>query len=310
MSILLIKSELDRPDQWRGAFGAAMPDLELRFWPDIGDPAAIDYALLWAPPAGIFARLPNLRILFSIGAGVDHLLSVPTLPRGVPLVRMVDETLTRGMTEFVVYQVLRQFRLMPTYERQQREGIWLQHLQPTAGDVGVGILGMGVLGANAARALAGLGFDVAGWSRTRKDVDGVRSFAGDGERNAFLARTDILVCLLPLTAATRGIVDRDLLHALPRGASLINAARGEQVIEADLLEALDSGQLAEAALDVFASEPLPPGHPFWRHPRVSITPHVASMTLPKTSVAGVVENIRRHRRGEALLHVVDPEAGY
>lgn len=307
---LLFKSDTDRADIWQDAIMKLMPDLDFRIWPEIGDPAEIDYALVWNPPKGELAKLPNLKVIFSMGAGIDHLASDPELPETVPVVRMVDEGLTLGMTEFVVMAVLRHHRRLPEYEAQQREKHWEQLLTPLAPDRKVGILGLGVLGADAAEKLAYLGFDVAGWSRSQKNLPGIESYAGEDGLRAFLRRTEILVCLLPLTESTKGILNSETLGLLPQGASLINVARGGHMVPEDVLAALDSGQLAAATLDVFPEEPLPASSPFWEHPKVLVIPHCASVTLPTTAAAKVVEGIAAHRRGEALQNVVDFDRGY
>lgn len=307
---LLFKSDTDRADIWQDAITKLMPDLDFRVWPEIGDPAEIEYALVWNPPKGELARLPNLKVIFSMGAGIDHLASDPELPKSVPVVRMVDEGLTLGMTEFVVMAVLRHHRRLPEYEAQQRQKRWEQLLTPLAPDRKVGILGLGVLGADAAEKLAYLGFDVAGWSRSQKTLPGIESYAGEEGLRAFLKRTEILVCLLPLTESTKGILNSETLGLLPKGASLINVARGGHMVPEDVLAALDSGQLADATLDVFPEEPLPASSPFWDHPKVLVIPHCASVTLPTTAAAKIAEGISAHRGGEALQNVVDFDRGY
>lgn len=307
---LLVVSAHKNLDDWTAELRRQVPDLELRFLPAFGDPADIEYALVWLPPPGLLASLPNLKVIFSLGAGVDHLLRDPTLP-DVPLVRMVEPGLTEGMTEYVCLHVLRWHRDAPAYEHQQGERVWKQvpH-QRIARERRVGILGLGVLGQDAARALAQLRFDVAGWSRTAKRVEGVTCFHGDAGLPPFLARTEILVCLLPLTPDTENILDAKLFAGLPPGAVVINAARGKLQVEEDLLAALDSGHLAGATLDVFRAEPLPAEHPFWTHPKVTVTPHVAAITQARTGIRHIADAIGRARRGEPLLHLVDRQRGY
>lgn len=307
---LLFKSDTDRIDIWQEALAKLMPDLEVRVWPDVGNAADIEFALVWNPPVGELAKLPNLKAIFSMGAGIDHLASDPDLPEDVPVVRMVDEGLTQGMTEFVVMAVLRHHRRIHDYQTQQRQKHWAQLVTPLAPDRKVGILGLGVLGADSAEKLAYLGFDVAGWSRTQKSLPGVESYSGDEGLRAFLKRTEILVCLLPLTTDTKGILNSANLGLLPHGASLINVARGGHMVPEDVLAALDSGQLAEATLDVFPEEPLPAQSPFWDHPKVLVIPHCASVTLPKTAAENVARGIEAVRKGEALQNVVDFERGY
>ena len=307
---LLFKSELDRADLWAEALRRCDPALEVRVWPEIGQPAEIDYALVWKPPPGLLASLPALKLIFSLGAGVDHLTSDPELPPGVPVLRMVEPGLTGGMTEYVVMSVLMHHRRMVDYAGLQRDKVWEVLPAPLAAERRIGIMGLGVLGAEAAGALTGLGFDVAGWSRTPKSIAGVESFHGEGQLEAFLARSEILVCLLPLTDETRGILNARTFAQLPRGAAVINVGRGDLLAEDDLLQALDGGQVGAATLDVFAAEPLAPEHPFWTHPRVVITPHIASLTVPDSGARAVIDNIRRHEAGTPLHNVADLGRGY
>jgi glyoxylate/hydroxypyruvate reductase A len=306
---LMFLSPDDPAEAWREALRAAIPDLDFRIWPEIGDAAEIDVALVWRPPPGELARYPNLRAILSLGAGIDGLLAQPGLP-DVPIARMVDPSLTRTMTEYVLLATLRHHRQLDHFERAQRAARWSFALPPQAADRRLGVMGLGVLGGAAAASLAAHGFPVAGWSREAKRLAGVESFTGRAGLAAFLARTDILVCLLPLTRDTAGILNAATFAGLPRGACLINVARGTHLVEADLIAALDSGQLAGATLDVFREEPLPPENPLWRHPKVLITPHVASYASPRTGALGVADNIRRARGGRPLLHQVDRDRGY
>ena len=307
---LLFKSDIDRGDTWQSELRRQDPDIDLREWPDIGDSNDIEYALVWQLPRGELRSYPNLKVIFSIGAGIDHLSSDPELPTGVPVVRMVEPGLTSGMTEFVVMSVIYHHRFMLDYLAQQREHVWREIEQVPPAKRRIGIMGMGVLGTDAAGKLAPFGFDLAGWSRTPKELHGVTSFHGEDGFIPFLNRTDILVCLLPLTNQTAGILDARAFAALPRGAAFISVGRGPHVVEKDLLAALDSGQLGGTTLDVFQDEPLPPDSPFWDHPRVVLTPHVASMTIATGACEMVIDNIRRHKAGKPLLHVVDMARGY
>jgi len=270
----------------------------------------IDYALVWRPEPGFLASLPNLKLILSLGAGVDHLLGDPRLPRHLPIVRLVDPHMTDAMSEYVVLQVLRLHRRDLDYRAQQEAGIWRELDQQNAGERRVGILGLGELGQDAARKLRVLGFDVAGWTRSDKTVAGVRSYHGPAGLPSLLARSEILVCLLPLTTETEGILNTRTLALLPKGAALVNAARGAHLVEGDLLDALASGQISAAVLDVFCEEPLPAGHPFWHHPRVIVTPHVAAFTNPATAAPIILDNIRRFEEGRPLANRVDPARGY
>jgi glyoxylate/hydroxypyruvate reductase A len=300
---------MDRFEDWAAALLTELPDLDLRSWPEVGDPADIDVALVWHPPRGELAGYPNLRAILSLGAGVDGILADPGLP-DVPLVRMLDPGLTAGMTEYVTAATLRYHRNLDVYGRTQATGRWVPRTAPAAEDRRVGVLGLGELGGDAARAFARLGFDTEGWSRTPKQIEGVRCRHGPEGLDALLARTEILVCLLPLTEATADILDARLFARLPQGACVINVARGGHLVENDLLAALDSGRLAGATLDVFRTEPLPPDHPFWRHERILVTPHVASMTPPRSAARLVAANIRRLRAGAPLEGLVDRRRGY
>jgi len=307
---LLLKTDIDRGDSWHRAFARLAPDIAVRDWPGAGDAGAIEFALVWAPPRGALKGYPNLKAIFSIGAGIDHLASDPDLPKDVPIVRMVEPGLSAGMVEFVVMSVLYHHRFMVEYAAQQRAKIWREIEQIPTSRRRVGILGLGVLGGAAAGKLREFGFDVAGWSRTAKKRPGIATFHGPRGLSPFLKRSDILICLLPLTPETAGILNARTFAALPHGAALISIGRGGHVVEADLLAALDSGQVGAATLDVFQDEPLPPDSPFWTHERVIVTPHIASMTIAETAAAAVIANIRRIQAGKPPEHVVDLEQGY
>ena len=307
---LLFRSSLDSEARWRPQIARLMPELEIRVWPQVGNRTDIDYALVWQPEPGLLASLPNLKLILSLGAGVDHILGDPQLPRDVPIVRLVDPYMTDAMSEYVVMQVLRLHRQDLGYRAQQEAAIWRELAQKNAAERRIGILGAGALGQDAGRKLRGLGFDIALWSRSAKIVDGLASGAGAAGLPALLRRSEILVCLLPLTAETEGILNMSTFALLPKGAALINAARGGHLIEEDLLAALASGQLSAAVLDVFREEPLRAGHPFWRHPRIVMTPHVAAATHPPTAAPIILDNIRRFEEGRPLLNRVNPARGY
>jgi glyoxylate/hydroxypyruvate reductase len=274
-------------------------------------PESIDYALGFRPPPGIFTTLPNLKAIFSLGAGVDGFLSDKDFPKHIPLVRFVDHTLSREMMHYVVLHTLIFHRVQRTFDSAQTKSQWAQMFPPRrTEDTRIGIFGLGEIGTMAAKALRDLDFPVAGWSRTKKDVPGVKSFAGDGELAAFLGQSDILICLLPLTPATRNILNRATFAQLPQGAFVINAARGGHLVEEDLIEAIDSGHLAGATLDVFQTEPLPATSPIWKHPKITVTPHIAAMTYPLVAARSVADQIAAHQRGEPLSNLVDFTRGY
>ena len=307
---LLFSSRDDDPVDWSRALLARMPELEIRISPDLGDPAEIEAALVWKPPAGELGRLPNLRLVISLAAGVDPLLDDESLAAAIPIVRLGESGMAPMMCQYVAHAVLRLHRRIEFFERSQRERRWDYALPPAADASRVGVMGLGSLGLPAAQILAGLGFPVAGWARSAKSIPGIECFHGEEGLAPFLARTDILVTLLPLTAATRGLIGRRVFQALPRGARLVSCGRGATLVEADLIAALRDGQIAAAVLDVFEKEPLGPDHPFWTMEQVLVTPHIATAPVPDIASAGVVENIRRLRAGESLLYLVDRERGY
>jgi glyoxylate/hydroxypyruvate reductase len=303
------------PPRWRERFRAVCPDRAVALLPaDHVDSDAVRYAAVWKPVPGTLKAFPNLAAIFNLGAGVDALMADPTLP-DVPIVRVADADLTGRMTEYVVMHVLIHHRHQRTIDACQRDRRWDPPAQRAAGAVRVGVMGLGVLGRDAADVLRRLGFDVAGWSRSRKDIPGIATYAGEAELAPFLARTDILVCLLPLTPATRGILNRRTFSLLARDGALggpvvINAGRGGLQVASDLLAALDDGTLVAATLDVFEPEPLPAESPFWSHPKVTVSPHNAADTDPDAISVYVAEQIARHERGESLQNVVDRRLGY
>jgi glyoxylate/hydroxypyruvate reductase len=307
---LLFRSTVDSSARWRAQLTRLTSELEVRVWPEIGNPAEIDYALVWRPEPGFLASLPNLKLVLSLGAGVDHLLGDPQLPHHIPIVRLVDPHMTDAMSEYVVLQVLRLHRRDLDYRAQQEAGVWRELDQQNAVERLVGILGLGELGQDAAKKLKALGFDVAGWSRSDKNLAGIASYAGAAGLAPLLGRSEIVVCLLPLTTETERILNASTLALLPKGAALVNAARGAHLVEDDLLAALASGQVSAAVLDVFREEPLPADHPFWHHPRVVMTPHVAAFTNPATAAPIILDNIRRFEDGRPLLNRIDPARGY
>lgn len=314
-SALLLAVTGWKPDAWYNRFRALDPKRDLRVWPDtVGDPASIRYACAWKPPAGLLASLPNLEFIFSLGAGVDHLLGDPTLP-DLPVVRIVDPDLTMRMTEYVVQHVLNSHRRQHVYDAQQRARIWKAQDQPPANEVTVGIMGLGVLGRDAAEVLRRIGFQVVAWTRNRRDEDGIETFHGAAGLGPFLARTEILVCLLPHTPETDGILNLDLFRQLRRdgplgGAYVINAGRGRLQVDADILAALEEGSLTRAVLDVFPVEPLPAESPLWNHPGVTVTPHNAAASEPKALAAYVLDQIARIERGLPPENVIDRKLGY
>lgn len=310
---VLIASGNWAPEPWALPF-ASEPDRPLAIWPDVPDREAIHYVLAWRPPAEAFANLPNLKAVFSLGAGVDHVVGNAALP-DVPIVRVVDPDLTTRMTEWVTLQVLLHHRQHLAYARQQAAHHWRELRQPVAHDVRVGIMGLGELGRDAAEVLARLGFQVAGWSRSAKSIPDIETFHGEDGLTAFLGRTDILVVLVPLTPDTRGILDATVFDRLAwdgalGGPVLINGGRGGLQVEADILAALDDGRLIGASLDVFEPEPLPADSPFWDHPRVILTPHVAASSEASVLADGIHRQILDFEAGKPLANLVDVSRGY
>ncbi len=300
---------------WVRRFEALLPDRKIVILGEPFDRRDVHYVVSWKHPPGSLAGLPNLAAIFSLGAGVDHLMGDDRLP-DVPIVRVVDPDLTDRMSEYVVLHCLMHLRQQRRYDAQQRERVWLEDEHPPAArEVRVGIMGLGVLGGDAARKLEVMGFDVSGWSRSPKAVDGIAAYSGEDGLEAFLRRTDILVALLPLTEETRGILNKDLFARLARdgrlgGPILINAGRGGLQVEADILASLDDGTLKAATLDVFETEPLPPDSPLWTHPAVTVTPHNAAVSEAGAITAYIAEQIRRFEAGEPLAHVVKRDLGY
>ena len=314
MTILFAVSGWDA-SVWRARLLELLPSHPVAALGEPFDRASILYALSWRHPSGALGRLPNLQVIFSLGAGVDHLFADSALP-STPIVRAVDPDLSNRMSEWVVMHALIHLRQLRRYERQQRERLWTDDDdQPKAGDVQVGVLGLGVLGMDAAMKLKALGFKVAGWSATQKSAPGIDCLHGANGLETLLARSDMLVVLLPLTAETRGLLNASLFAKLKRGGPLggpvlINAGRGGLQVEADILGALETGILKGASLDVFEREPLPQDSPLWSHPAVYVSPHNSAVPRPEAVVAGIVRQIEAFERGEPLGAVVDRRRGY
>lgn len=315
MSAILVAVNGPQRDEWVAALREHAGGRDICVWPDaIGDAAAIGYACVWLPPHGLLAGFSNLMAIVNLGAGVDHLLADPKLP-SVPMARVAHPDLTARVTGYVVLHVLMHYRRQRLYEAQQRERCWQAHDQPATSEVGVGVMGLGVIGREVSAALARLGFSVAGWSRTPKSMPAMETFHGKAGLDSFLARTEILVCLLPRTRETEGLLNLALFRKLKRdgaagGAFLINAGRGPLQIDADIVTALDEGALAGATLDVFPQEPLPPQSPLWTHPKVAVTPHNAGDISPRVFAPHVIAQIERFERGLPLENAVDRDRGY
>lgn len=294
--------------EWRERFSRALPGATIEVWPEAS--AEVDYAIVWKPLPEVFERTRVTGAVLNLGAGVDRLLALGSLPESLPVYRLEDAGMAEQMSEYVAAVTLWAYRDFDAYAAAQGSRRWKPLARRDKSDFVVGLLGLGVLGTAVAGALAGLGFPLAAWMRTPRDVAGIATYAGPAELPAFLARCRVLVVLLPSTPATRGLVDRRVLGRLPRGAHLVSVARGDIVVDADLIEALDAGSLAGATLDVFRDEPLPPSHPFWHHRGIRLTPHVSAVTLPDASVAQIAGKIAQLARGEAPSGRVDIGRGY
>jgi glyoxylate/hydroxypyruvate reductase A len=310
MPTIVIKLGQERAEGYINELHKLDPDLEIREWPEVGDPADVDIAMVWKMPYGELAKFPNLKLIMSMAAGVDHVLSDPKIPRGIPLVRVTDAHMARSMSHWVAMNILRLHREAAHYDglRQGRE--WPPERAFDTDAIQVGILGLGYLGSHVARMLQAMGLKVQGWSRTAKQLDGIPSFQGADGLRKMAESTNFLVCLLPNTPATVGVMNAALFALMPRGSYVLNAGRGAQLVEADLTAALNAGQIAGAALDVFTVEPLPEAHSFWDDGRIIMTPHHAAEVYVPAVAATFLDNIRRCREGRPLQGLVNLEAGY
>jgi glyoxylate/hydroxypyruvate reductase A len=306
---LLYKADPVRGEQWKRLFAEHAPDIEWRAWPDIGDPKDIRFLAAWQAPDDLETLLPNLQVLFALSAGVDQ-LDLDRLPTSLPVVRLLDPGITRGMCEYASFAVLSLHRDMLRYRQQQIARCWQAHLLQPAAQRRVGVMGLGMQARQILATLQTFGFALSGWARSEHRIAGVDCFAGDEQLPAFLGQCDIVICVLPLTEQTQGILDRQLFRHLPKGAALVNMGRGGHLIEEDLLEALASGQLSAAVLDVLQQEPAVPDHPFWQHPQILLTPHIAAMTQPESAFGVLLDNIRRYQRGESMLGQIDRQRRY
>lgn len=306
--IVIVHPSERAANRWAQEMRTRLPDATVSVWPDAPDD--VEYAIGWSPPEGFFERLRALKAFFSLGAGVDHLHRNRGLPPSLLLVRLEDAGMGLQMAEYCCHEVIRHYRSFGTYEVQQEAGQWQELRLPARRDFGVGVLGLGVLGARVARAAASFGYPVSGYTRSPRTLDGVTCFSGEGQLAEFLARSRVLVLMAPLTDDTRDLMNAERLAMLPRDAWLVNVARGELVDDDALLAAIDAGHLAGATLDVFRQEPLPPAHPFWRHPRIRMTPHVAAVTLLQESADQIAGKLVRLHAGERVGGLVDRALGY
>lgn len=307
---LVFYSDFDDFSVWKDALHRHLPQLDIRHSSDVGDPSRVHFALAWKPPESFFARMNNLRLIINLGAGVDSLVGRTDLPQGVPITRISDPKMARMMAGYVLFATLRHARDIPHFEQAQRKGVWAYRHPRSPEEIRVAVLGLGQLGSLAASELQRQGFSVSGWSRSAAEIAGVQCFAGMETLDAVLSRADILVVMLPLTPATRGLLSRERLMQLPHGASIINVARGSVIDQAALTDLLQNGHLGGATLDVFEREPLPAADPLWRMENVLITPHLASVAIPSSAAKRIAENILRASRGEPLGDVIHLSRGY
>jgi len=306
----LANLDRSRAEMLRAKFAQHMPEVAVAIADEPYDKGAVRYMLTWQVPNDIKTAYPNLELIFSLGAGADQFV-MSEVPDGVPVVRLIDDGLTSMMQEYVTMAVLALHRDLPGYLDNQRNQIWERvSVPPLPSDRRVGVMGLGELGRGALRALKPFGFSLSGWARSAHQIEGVETFHGEGALPRFLAQTDILVCLLPLTSATRSILNSNLFAQLPDGASLVHVGRGKQLDHHALTKALNSGKLRSAVIDVTAPEPLPEGHPFWVDPRIILTPHIACITRLETSLPGIFDNLKRHQVGQPLRGIVDKTLGY
>lgn len=306
---VLYRSDASRGAAWQALFAELAPDIDFRVWPDAGNLEEIEYLIAWQAPTPFLASLSRLKVLFSSGAGVDH-IDMTAVPAHVEIVRMVEPGIINGMVEYVAMMVLAVHRHLFDYQASQRARRWEPIEEYPPSTCSVGVMGLGVLGQAVLDRLGLFGFTRLGWNRSHRDLPGVRCFAGDAALDEFLSQVDVLVCLLPLTDATRLILDARLFARMREGSVLINVGRGGHLDQQALLQALDTGRLSRAILDVADPEPLPAEHPLWAHPRVVLTPHIASMTQPETAVPILIQNLRLHGEGQPLPDLIDRRAGY
>jgi glyoxylate/hydroxypyruvate reductase len=312
MAMLMMSKYAGRyvdPETWRRELLEAIPDLDFRLWPEVGDPEAIEMVLADFAPPGFLRSLPNLKLVSYLGYGVDNLFKDPELPAKVPITRISGAGIADQVAQYVLLYLLRRHRLLDHYDNLQRRRRWDPTRPKRNNEVVVGVLGLGTLGTKVASILAEIGLPVIGWSRTLKRIDGIECLAGEEALADVLGRSDYIVCVLPLTPATHHILKRETFALCKRGAYLINVGRGGHVADFDLIEAVDSGLLSGATLDVCELEPLPEGHPIWGHPRITVTPHVAAFFVDD-GIAEAAENYRRLKRGEQIPHTVDRAVGY
>lgn len=307
---LVIFSKVHKVKPWIETLKKEAPDIEVMAYDEVKDKNKVLFALAWNHPRGIFKDYPNLKCISSMGAGVDHIMTDPDIPEQVEVVRIVDPLLSQDLAEFALAHIMNHLRGLTHYKLLQQDATWKKRKYLRIPEVNVGIMGTGMIGNHVAEFLRSCGFSVAGWGKNPGKTGDYPRYHGNEQLDDFLRKSQILICLLPLTPDTRGILNKENLEKLPHGAYVINLGRGGHVADNDLIETLDSGHLSGASLDVFEQEPLPSDHPFWKHPRIQITPHIASLTTPESVAPQIIENYRRAVSGQPLLNRVNKEKGY
>lgn len=307
---LVVFSKVHKVKPWIDALKEAGPDIEILTHDKVQNKEKVLFALAWNHPRGIFKQFPNLKCISSMGAGVDHIMNDPDIPEKAAVVRIVDPLLSQDLAEFALALIMNHLRGITNYRLLQDQTLWKKKRYLRMGGVKIGIMGTGAIGNHVATFLQSCGFSVAGWGKNPGKPGSYKRYHGKDQLETFLQQSDILVCLLPLTPETEGILNKDALGKLPAGAFVINLGRGAHVVDQELIEMVNNGQLSGASLDVFRKEPLPADHPFWSHPKIHITPHVASLTTPESVAPQIIENYRRAAEGRPLLNKVDKEKGY
>jgi glyoxylate/hydroxypyruvate reductase A len=307
---LVIFSNVHKIQPWIDALKDAGPDVEVISYEQIQDRKKVQFALAWNHPRGIFKNYPNLRCISSMGAGVDHIMDDPDIPEQVKIARIVDPLLSQDLAEFALAMIMNYLRGLTNYRILQEQKIWKKRMYKRISDITIGIMGTGTIGNHVALFLQSCGFSVTGWGKNQGKRTEYKRFHGHDQLDEFLGNVNILICLLPLTPETKGILDRETLHKLPQGAYVINLGRGLHIVDMDLIEMINNGHLTGAGLDVFEHEPLPAKHPFWSHPAIQITPHVASLTTPASVAPQIIENYRRAVNDQPILNLVNREQGY
>lgn len=316
IALLVGRDEKDRNDlqwfidAWRDVLLKKNPNLDIRAWPEVGNKSQVDTLLLWSHPVGVTQQFPNAKLIYSLAAGVDHIFVDKDVSTDIPIVRVVDTYMANDIVQYVLAYALKHIKRVDHWAAKQKQCQWYKQPPFNLAEKTIGIMGMGFLGKKAAHMFKHLGLKTSAWSQSPKQIEGIKHFAGDAEFKDFIKQTDILICMLPLTPKTRGILNKNTFALMPKDSYIINVGRGPHVIEEDLLQALNSSHLAGATLDVFDSEPLPSNHPYWTHPKINVTPHVASVTNPETAVDQVYENYQRMLQGMKLENVVDSIKGY